>query len=53
MGSRWKAFIELLTSLRQLPQSRKGIPKHAVEIQSPRGLVESPEGFHKVGVEFK
>ena len=53
MGSVGEAFFELGARLGQLLQSSKGIAKHAAEIESRGRPIECPEGFNKVGVEFK
>ena len=53
MSPLWKEFFELGAGVGQLFQGGQSIPKHVANNESPGRLIEAPEGFDKIGVEFK
>ena len=53
MGAVGKAFFEVCAGLRHLFQSGKGISKHGLEIEGAWRPIKCPEGFDKVGIDFK
>ena len=52
--ARWgRHFLKCAQAFRHLFQSGKGISKHALEIEGAWRPIKCPEGFDKVGIDFK